>query len=153
MCCEECVCSPRLFHVLCVTCSEHALNALHECGTWEEGGELGCSVVGWLYTLLACTYTVLVCVTPCMWGVHEYCATLPLVSLLHVHVHCMLQFSLFVLIPPSSAPCPFDGFPCGLSEVDLFGAETGHPVPSELVGSSEGAAQPEGTWTGVGVFV
>ena len=37
-CCEECVCSPRLFHVLCVTCTEHALNALHECGTWEEGG-------------------------------------------------------------------------------------------------------------------
>ena len=29
----------------------------------------------------------------------------------------------------------------------------GHPVPSEFVGSSEGTAQLEGTWTGVGVFV
>ena len=49
-------------------CVSHALNALHECVAWEEGRELGCSVVGWLYTLLACTYTVLVCVTPYMWG-------------------------------------------------------------------------------------
>ena len=79
-------------------------------------------------------------------------------SLLHVHVHCMLQFSHFVLIPPSSSrpsrpsPCPFCGFPCGLSEVDLFGAGKVHPVPSEFVGSSEGAAQPEGTRTG-DVFV
>ena len=82
-CCEECVCSPRLFHVLCVTCTEHALNALYECETWEEGGELGCSVVGWLYSLLPCTYTVLVCVTRrACGGDHEYCATLPLV--LHV---------------------------------------------------------------------
>ena len=47
---------------------EHALYALHEWGAWEEGRELGCSVVGWLYTLLACTYTVFVCVTPCMCG-------------------------------------------------------------------------------------
>ena len=52
----------------CVCHTVHGLNALHKRGTWEEGGELGCSVVGWLYTLLACTYTVLVCVTLCMWG-------------------------------------------------------------------------------------
>ena len=74
-------------------------------------------------------------------------------SLLHVHVQCMLQFSQFVLIPPSSSPCPFGGFPCGLSENNLFGTVACHPVPSEFVGSSEGAAQPEGTRTGVGVFV
>ena len=102
-------------------------------------------------------------------GMYVYCAcvchtvhvgvtmnTVPLYhwsSLLHVHVHCMLQFSHFVLRPPSSSPCPFGGFPCGLSEVDLFGAATGHPVPSEFVGSSEGAAQPEGTRTVCGVFV
>ena len=65
----------------------------------------------------------------------------------------MLQFPHFVLIPPSSSPSPFGGFPCGLSEVDVFGAEMGHPVPSEFVGSSEGAAQPEGTRTGGGVCV
>ena len=102
-------------------------------------------------------------------GMYVYCAcvchtvhvgvsmnTVPLYhwsSLLHVHVHCMLQFSHFVLIPPSSAPCPFGGFPCGLSRVDLFEAERGHPVPSEFVASSEGAVQPEGTWTELGVFV
>ena len=75
-------------------------------------------------------------------------------SLLHVHVHSMLQFSHFVLVPPSRpSPCPLGGFPCGLSEVDLFEAGSGHRVPSELVGSSEGAAQPEGTRTGVGVYV
>ena len=67
-CCEEGVCSPRLFHVLCVPPSMHYVYALHECGTWEGGGELGFSVVGWLYSLLACTYTVFVCVTPCMCG-------------------------------------------------------------------------------------
>ena len=119
---------------------EHVLYALHECGTWEEGGELRCLVVGWLYTLLACTYTVFVGVSM---------NTLPLLhwsSLLHVHVHCMLQFPQFVLLPPfRHSPCPFGGFDCGLSEVDLFGAGKGHPVPSELFGSSEGAAQPEGT--------
>ena len=103
-------------------------------------------------------------------GMYVYCAcvchtahvgvsmnTVPLYhwsSFLHVHVHCMWQFSQFVLVPPSRpSPCPFGGFPCDLSEVDLFGAGMGHPVPSEFVGSSEGAAQPEGTWTGVGVFV
>ena len=147
----------------CILCHmhEHALNELHECGTWEEGGELGCSVVGWLYTLLACMYTVLVCHT-----VHVGVSmnTVPLYhcsSLLYVHLHCMLQFSHSVLIPPSSpSPCPFGGFPCDLSEVDLFRADKGHPVPSEFVVSSEGAAQPEGTQTeggvirtGVGVFV
>ena len=75
-------------------------------------------------------------------------------SLLHVRVHCMLQFPHFVLIPPSRSPfpCPFGGFPCGLSKVDLFEAGKGHPAPSELVVSSEGAAQPEGTRTGEGVF-
>ena len=36
--------------------------------------------------------------------------------------------------------------------VDLFGAGKGHPVLSEFVVSSEGAAQPEGTWTGSSVF-
>ena len=95
-------------------------------------------------------------------GMYVYCAcvchtvhvgvsmnTLPLLhwsSLLHAHVHCMLQFPQFVLLPPfRHSPCPFGGFDCGLSEVDLFGAGKGHPVPSELFGSSEGAAQPEGT--------
>ena len=57
--------------------TEHALYALHEWGTWEKGGELGCSVVGWLYTLLARTYTVFVCHT--MHGCPEYCSTFPLV--------------------------------------------------------------------------
>ena len=67
---------------------------------------------------------------------------------------CMLQLSHFVLVPPSRpSPCPVGGFPCGLSEVDLFRARKGHSLPSELVVSSEGAAQPEGTWTGEGVFV
>ena len=75
-------------------------------------------------------------------------------SLLHVHVHCTLQFSNFVLVPPSRpSPCPFGEFPCGLSEVDLFEAESGHPAPSEFIGSSEGATQPEGTQTEGGVFV
>ena len=99
-------------------------------------------------------------------GMYVYCAcvchtvhvgvsmnTVPLYhwsSLLHVHIHCMLQFSLFVLMPPSSSPCAFGGFPCDLSEVDLFGAEEGLPVPSEFVVSSEGAAQPESTRTGGG---
>ena len=102
-------------------------------------------------------------------GMYVYCAcvchtvhvgvsmnTVPLYhwsSLLHVHIHCMLQFSLFVLMPPSSSSCPFGGFPCGLSEIDLFGAGMGLPIPSEFVGSSEGAAQPEGTQTEGGVFV
>ena len=65
----------------------------------------------------------------------------------------MLQFSQFVFTPPSSSPCPFGGFPCGLSEVDLFGAGRGHPVSSEFVGNSKGAAQPEGTGTEECVFV
>ena len=73
-------------------------------------------------------------------------------SLLHVHVHCMLQFSQFVLTPPSRSPWPFGGFPCDLSKVDLVGAAMCHPDSSEFVGSSEGSAQPEGTQTGMGVW-
>ena len=98
-------------------------------------------------------YCICVCHTMHVWVSMN---TVPLShwsSLLHVHVQCMLQFSQFVLTPPSSFPCPFGGFRCGLSEADLFGTGRGHPVPSEFVGSSEGAAQPEGTQTGGGVFV
>ena len=57
-------------------------------------------------------------------------------SQLYVHVHCMLLFPRFVLIPPSSSPCSFGAFPCDLSEVGLFGAETGLPVSSEFLGIS-----------------
>ena len=48
---------------------------------------------------------------------------------------------------------PFVGFPCGLSEVDRFGAGMGHPVPSEFADGTEWATQPEDTRTGWGVFV
>ena len=110
------------------------------------GGRVAVHSIG-MYVYCACVcHTVHVCVSM---------NTVPLYhwsSLLHVHVHCMLQFSQFVLIPPSSSPCPFGGFPCDLSEVDLVGARMCHPVPSEFVGSSEGAAQPEGTRTEAGVF-
>ena len=98
-------------------------------------------------------YCICVCYTMHVWVSMN---TVPLSywsSLLHVHVQCMLQFSQFVLIPPSSSCSLFGGFPCGLSEAHLFGTEGCHPVPSEFVGSSEGAAQSEGTQTGVGVFV
>ena len=60
-------------------------------------------------------YCICVCHTMHVWVSMN---TVPLShwsSLLHVHVQCMLQFSQFVLIPPSSSsPCPFGGFPCGL---------------------------------------
>ena len=112
------------------------------------GGRVAVHSIG-MYVYCAC-----VCHTVHVWVSMN---TVPLYhwsSLLHVHVHCMLQFSQFVLIPPSRvSPCPFGGFPCDLSEVDLFGADKGHPVPSEFVGSSEGAVQPEVTQTGGGVFV
>ena len=54
---------------------------------WDEGGELHRVFGGiwWLYTLLVCTYTV-----------HGMSINTALVYhlslLLHVHVHCMLQF-------------------------------------------------------------
>ena len=92
----------------CIVCpTEHALYALHECGNWEEGGELGCSVVQWLYTLLACMYVYCACVCH---TVHVWVSmnTVPLYhwsSLLHVHVHCMLQFSQ---LSSYHFPVPFD---------------------------------------------
>ena len=63
----------RVFAVPVILCTVwHMHQARTKCTAqvwdWEEEGELVCSVVGWLYTLLACTYTVPVCVTPCMWG-------------------------------------------------------------------------------------
>ena len=111
------------------------------------GGRVAVHSIG-MYVYCAC-----VCHTVHVWVSMN---TVPLYhwsSLLHVHVHCMLQFSQFVLIPPSSSPYPFGGFPCDLSEVDLFEADKGRPVPPEFVGSSEWAAQPEGTRTEGGVFV
>ena len=45
----KCVFAIRGYSMYCVTCTKHALNALHEFGTWEEGGELGCSHVSYVH--------------------------------------------------------------------------------------------------------
>ena len=147
-----CVCSPRLFCVRILCRIEHVLYAVHECRTWEEGGELGFGgrmavhSIG-MYAMLVCT----LCMRGCPWTLF-HCATV-WSSVCYVHVHCMLEFSLFVLIPPTRSLWIFGGLSCDLSEVDLFEAGLCHPVPSEFVGNSEGAVQPEGTWTGWCVFV
>ena len=86
------------------------------------------------------------CVTPYTVGIHGDCSIGIHSCICMSTACCTLQFVL--ILPSRPSPWPFGGFPCGLSEVDLFGAGKGHPVPSELIVSSEGAAQPEGTQTG-----
>ena len=96
-CCEECVCSPRLFHILCVTPSRHHLHCTSVgLGRKEESYRVF-GGIGWLYTLLVCTYTVLVCVTPCIGGDHKI-NSMPLYhwsSLMHVHSTACCNFLTF----------------------------------------------------------
>ena len=75
--------------------TEHALYALHECRPWEEVAELGCSVVGWLYTILACAG---VCHTVHVWVSMN---TVPLYhwpSLLHICA-CPLHVAILSVCP------------------------------------------------------
>lgn len=74
-CCKECVCSLKLFQVLCHT--KHALYARTACGRVRMfGGRVAGCTLYWHVR----THTVLMCVLhfACV-GVHEYSFTLPLV--------------------------------------------------------------------------
>ena len=66
-CCEECVFAVQGYSVyVYILCRiEHVLYAVHECRTWEEGGELGFG--GRMAVHSIGMYAMLVC-TLCMCG-------------------------------------------------------------------------------------